>query len=350
MAQLKLFSDEVNLIVQNVKPEAEDFSIQRFTNPTKMLKGNKVVKERKPRVEKVENMSVSNLKWGLKKFEAEINEFYKLYPKREKKELLLNVVIDKDFIMREDLRDYIFQEDEKGRYRERIQDEIKKFGYYNWFREKGYVISPESIWKNRYSGHEIKLEQEIPVLTDFEIRAYYLWENWLPKEMWNTDNFMDTNEISDLKEKVKEYSRYIRLARTPFEKDLNKWKEFIIGLVKEREGEEIDKIWFNESSPYEYEVEVRLKGHRCWNSCVSLRFDKGHLKAYDSNFGGGTSFIGGIGGGVGSEEKIKESIIEIMEKVFKKECSNSGWNDKLNNELNNNHREIDIDEFGWIKN
>lgn len=119
---------------------------------------------------------------------------------------------------------------------------------------------------------------------------------------------------------------------------LNKWKDFIINLCKER-GQEIDKIWFNTSVPYDCEISIRLAGHRCWNSCVNFRFEKGKFVAFDSHFGGGTSFVDTRGVEGGEETSIRN----IMEKVFNKECSDSSWEKD-----DNGHREIVVDEKGWI--
>ncbi len=118
--------------------------------------------------------------------------------------MIKEITINKDFIIREDLRDWIFKEDKKGRFRERIIEEIRKFGVMNWFKAKGYPINKKSIWKNRYTGGEEPLENELcdysmiyDELTNdieeetpefkkiFEDKGYYLWENWLPIEIWN---------------------------------------------------------------------------------------------------------------------------------------------------------------------
>ncbi|MBE3092773.1 MAG: hypothetical protein IMZ51_03835 [Chloroflexi bacterium] len=64
------------------------------------------------------------------------------------------VKVDLDFIKKEDLRDWVFKEDKVGRFRERIIDEIEKFGVEKWFKEKGFPVTPKSIWKNRYVGSE----------------------------------------------------------------------------------------------------------------------------------------------------------------------------------------------------
>jgi len=119
---------------------------------------------------------------------------------------------------------------------------------------------------------------------------------------------------------------------------LNKWKDYLIILCEEKH-QEIDKIWFNTSVPYDCEIGIRMKGHRCWGYCVTFRFEKGLLKAYDSNFGGGTSCIE-----TKTDEDIGLGIKKIMERVFNKECSNSGWEDGEDR----GHREIKINEKGWI--
>jgi predicted adenine nucleotide alpha hydrolase (AANH) superfamily ATPase len=124
---------------------------------------------------------------------------------------------------------------------------------------------------------------------------------------------------------------------------LNKWKTFIVNLCKEK-GQEIDKIWFAKSTPLDCEIAIRLAGHRCWNACIDFRFEKGRLKAYDSHFGGGTSFIE-VSTALNPNAE-QEKVIELMERVFNKECSNSSWED--NHSQDNLHRVININESGWI--
>ena len=240
-------------------------------------------------------------------------------------------------IMRDDLRNYIFCEDSEGNiYRGRIWDKIKEFGVVKWFEAKGLPINDNSVWFNRYTGSETLLSDEVIGYNNafrnedtLEEQGYLLWENYCPKEIFEKCELTETSKIIDLKKQR-------TLLRSPFQPMLTKWKDFIVNLCKER-GQEIDKIWFDISTPYDCEVEIRLAGHRCWNSCVSFRFQTGKLKAYDSHFGGGTSmFNGDI-----DEEK---TIREVMERVFNKECSDSGWNKE-----DDGHREIIIDDDGWIK-
>ena len=118
------------------------------------------------------------------------------------------------------------------------------------------------------------------------------------------------------------------------EKHLIKCKKFLEKLCEARKEKPF--IWFDTSQPYDNEVCIRLEGHRCWNCCASFRFENKKLRAYDSYFGGGTTFLDFD---IDEEKKIRE----IMEKVFNKECSNSGWeNDK------GEHREIKIGDDFWI--
>ena len=95
--------------------------------------------------------------------------------------------IDKKFVLGtplDILRDKVFEEDEEGRYRERIIEQIKKIGVKKWFELRGLPIDEDSVWKNRYSADEIKLKEEIN--KNIEEQGYYLWENWLPKNIWTT--------------------------------------------------------------------------------------------------------------------------------------------------------------------
>jgi hypothetical protein len=108
--------------------------------------------------------------------------------------------INKEFILNTDLkelRETIFLEDENGdRYRERIIDEIEKFGVENWFKARGLPIEDESVWKNRYTGDTITLKEEISRydyksekvnrIGSIQTQGYYLWENWCPED--NFDN------------------------------------------------------------------------------------------------------------------------------------------------------------------
>ena len=244
-------------------------------------------------------------------------------------------------IMRDDLRNYVFYENELGhRYREKIMDKIKEFGVVNWFKAKGFPTNEESVWCNRYTGTETTLGEQVRGYTNhlrnddtLEEQGYYLWENWCPKDIFDKCELTETREIKEMKAKRTE-------LREPQQANLNKWKEFIVKLV-EQNGEEIDKIWFDTSVPYDNEIEVRLKGHKCWNSCVSFRFQNNKLKAFDSHFGGGTSMLHG-------EFDEEEKVREVMERVFNKECSNSSWEDKYDERKEDEkHRKIEVDNDGW---
>lgn len=117
------------------------------------------------------------------------------------------------------------------------------------------------------------------------------------------------------------------------------WREFIGKLCKDR-NEEVE-FWFDVSSPYDNEINVRLKSHRCWHNCVDFRFQEGKLKAYDSHFGGGTSFVY-LHDGKTEEEEVKE----VMERVFNKECSNSSWENHVH-KLGDEHYKVETDNEGW---
>jgi len=146
------------------------------------------------------------------------------------------------------------------------------------------------------------------------------------------------------------YQGFIDKKRDEFDELLTKWKGFIVNLCKEK-GQEIEKIWFNESTPYDCEIEVRMKGHRCWSSCVSFRFQEGKLKAYNSGFGGGTSFVWFCHTDYALNPNLEQDKVEeIMEQVFNHECDNDYvkfWN-KEDETKPVEHREIEIDEKGWI--
>ena len=144
------------------------------------------------------------------------------------------------------------------------------------------------------------------------------------------------------------YQKQLAELRAPYTEVLNKWKKFIVGLVAEQ-GQEADIIWFDESAPYECEVCVRMKGHRCWNSCVDFRFEKGQLRAFDSGFGGGTTMLEFGCRTIRTDEETGEIIKGVMERVFKKDCDEAHvkfW-DKGDYDKPISHREITIDETGW---
>jgi len=102
-------------------------------------------------------------------------------------------IINKSFIMKDDLRDWIFKEDKKGnRYRERIWELIEKIGDEEWFKLKGYPINSDSVWKNRYTGSLSKLGEESGL--------YLLWENNLPIDVWN-----DKDLFAEYKKGTKEF-------------------------------------------------------------------------------------------------------------------------------------------------
>jgi hypothetical protein len=94
-------------------------------------------------------------------------------------------------IMRDDLREWIFKEDEIGRYRERIWAKIEEFGVEKWFKAKGYPTEKTSVWKNRYCGTLTTMEEEnkgncaTNEDSSLENKGYILWENYLPEALWN---------------------------------------------------------------------------------------------------------------------------------------------------------------------
>jgi len=242
-------------------------------------------------------------------------------------------------IMRDDLRNFIFCEDNEGnRYRERIWDKIKEFGVVKWFEAKGYPTEASSVWCNRYTGSEITLGEEVERHNSairkentLEQQGYLLWENNCPKEIFDKCELTETTKIIELKKLRAE-------LRSPYEPNLNKWKEVIVDYCKEK-NQEIEHIWFDTSAPYDCEIAIRMKGHRCYYHCVSFRFQNDKFKAYDSHFGGGTSMFH-------FDYDEKEEILKILDRVFAKECSDSDWNSGDNNDYE--QREIIIDS-GWCE-
>jgi hypothetical protein len=112
--------------------------------------------------------------------------------KKEAKKVLPKIVITDELVRTwdsEKIREYIFEEDEQGRYRERIHDLIRKIGVKNWFVLKGLPIEENSIWINRYvKDSETTLNEQVnkqnnPSWNGIEQQGLYLWENWLPKRI-----------------------------------------------------------------------------------------------------------------------------------------------------------------------
>ena len=142
----------------------------------------------------------------------------------------------------------------------------------------------------------------------------------------------------------------IDLENIRFNSLLNKWKDFIVNYCKEKK-QEIEKIWFNTSAPMDCEIEVRLANHRCWNSCICFRFEKGDLRACDGGFLGGTHFINGFGSFEHkADDETGKVITELLDRCFIKECEKdymSFWKkDDYSKPIE--HREIEVDENGWL--
>jgi len=163
---------------------------------------------------------------------------------------LADLEIDKEFIMRDDLRDFIFQEDSEGdRYRERIWELINEIGVENWFKAKGYPTDEKSVWKNRYGGSLTTLGDEIynegnerRKEDNLEKQGYLLWENYLPENMWNDKNLnaccrIGTKEYDERqKEEIEQKKKEDKIERIKIKKDITTKQNV---LFKEKEFEEI---------------------------------------------------------------------------------------------------------------
>ena len=106
------------------------------------------------------------------------------------------IVIDENLVLTYPLRllrTLIYKEDRnEDRYRERIIKAIEKFGVKNWFKARGLPTEEDSKWINRYTKCEMMLSEELTAYArerTFEESCYYLWENWLPVNMWDNDNY-----------------------------------------------------------------------------------------------------------------------------------------------------------------
>ena len=86
------------------------------------------------------------------------------------------------------MNEFIWKEDEVGRFRERVIKGIEEFGVKNWFEKMGYPTADDSVWINRNTKHKTTLGEQVNKYGNFkgfEEQGYYLWENWLPEKLWN---------------------------------------------------------------------------------------------------------------------------------------------------------------------
>ena len=110
---------------------------------------------------------------------------------------------------------------------------------------------------------------------------------------------------------------------------LDKWVEWL----KKEIPEEFD-WYYDTSAPYDSEINVHIKSHKCIGTCFNLRFDeKGKLKASDSHFMGGTHTIQGSPYVDDEEEAIQIAMRQVVEKSIAKECDDSDWEENENKEL-----------------
>lgn len=147
-----------------------------------------------------------------------------------------------------------------------------------------------------------------------------------------------SNHILYYTREIEEIKKHMFARREAYQPMLEKWRAFILNYIKEK-GKEVDMIWFDTSAPYDCEVDVRMKGHHCWYSCVSFRFDKGKLEAYNGGGGGGTSWSK-----CQNDFEAETSIKSILDDVCNNKCCDdearyTPWDGK--------QREIKIDEKGW---
>lgn len=172
--------------------------------------------------------------------------------------------------------------------------------------------------------------------------------------------------VQRLKEEKNNYDLKVVDERSPHIKYsyLNEYKAYIERLCKEKleEAKEEAKkrsdsvwvdfnsqnyepeIWFDSSTPYDCEIALRMKGHKCYYECINFRFEKGILKAWDNGFqspmGSGTNMLHTDYGSHQSHGDRINIIRELMERVLKNECC-----------INCNEtkpRLHEVDEHGWL--
>ena len=114
----------------------------------------------------------------------------------------MDIEITKEWVLNTDLDEIWnlrFKENSKEqRYRELIFNEIDKIGVVEWFKARELPIESDSIYKNRYTGtirtlaeymgeHRSRSLKEglMAIEQEREVVEIYLWENWLPVEIWN---------------------------------------------------------------------------------------------------------------------------------------------------------------------
>lgn len=152
----------------------------------------------------------------------------------------------------------------------------------------------------------------------------------------------------ELKTKIDEAETEIWKRRAIFIPTLEKWKKIIMNYL-EANNAEIDKIWFDESEPYDCEIAIRLKNHKCHYECVSIRFGQfdGKLipRAYDSDFGGGTQCMEIY---QSTEEESTKRVERILNKIIWKKCEESEI--EFYDPDEELKAKINIDDKGWILN
>jgi hypothetical protein len=150
--------------------------------------------------------------------------------------------------------------------------------------------------------------------------------------------------VQRLKEEKNNYDLKVVDERSPHIKYsyLNEYRAYIERLCKEA-GQE-PEIWFDSSTPYDCEIALRMKGHKCYYECINFRFEKGILKAWDNGFqspmGSGTNMLHTDYGSHQSHVDRINIIRELMERVLKNECC-----------INCNEtkpRLHEVDEHGWL--
>ena len=244
-----------------------------------------------------------------------------------------DMVIDLDFLKehKDNLKEWIFKEDIKGRLREKIWDKIKDYGIEKWFKLMKFPIEEDSIWKNRYTGHETTLGEEISKYNHYdyvekqhnrvgtiETKGFTLWESWLPIKVWDDEHLMDEYKVGT-------YAYRKKLL----DKEENKKKEEKKKIAKEKKAWKFTEICDGETNYVTY-VNFESDSDRGFDFCNTKKLLSGCWK---KRWIKKEEFVKKLVCVVSYIQKGLEGVVNDYEEEFKTEDE---VKDFINNELKNN--------------